>query len=98
MSPSASRGEGAEGTACVRPSIRSTLRQRSPHSWPRPGDIISHTRTPAAPGADGTASLGLQISRRESFPVSVLQLDLTSLENIEVAARPFVFRAVFVGP
>jgi hypothetical protein len=33
------------------------LRHRPPPSWPRPRDIISHTRTPAAPGADGTGFL-----------------------------------------
>ena len=31
------------------------LRRRAPHSWPRPRDITSQTRTPAASGADGTA-------------------------------------------
>src|SRR6266545_5196835 len=33
----------------------STLRQRWLPSWPHPQDIISHTQTPAAPGAAGTA-------------------------------------------
>jgi ribosomal protein L3 glutamine methyltransferase len=34
------------------------LRQRWPLAWPQPPDIIPHTQTPAASGADATAASG----------------------------------------
>jgi hypothetical protein len=43
------------GTAVTRIVKINALRRRAPHSWPRPRDITSKTRTPAASEADGRA-------------------------------------------
>jgi hypothetical protein len=49
----------------------STLRRRSPRPWARPRDIVSQSRPPAAPGADGTVSELREIDLVRAGPIQL---------------------------